>query len=532
MEVDGDCSGGISNFAYDASGDLISSSSDSYAWNEVSGNLCWSLQGESSNSCAVPPAGSTTYLYDALGFRMTESPSDAEPIQFDWDQTTANLLSDGTWNYVYGPTGDAPIEQIASTPSGGSTTSDLLVADQTGSVRGLVRLTGSSDVDVLTNYTDYDSYGVPIMGSGLATEAGGLTVPQTSIDSEFVDWTPFGFEGEYTDQSGLLYTPNQYYNPQTAQYIDAGSAGQEMSESDPEKSASTLDICVGDYWGPEPVKKYGSPSTYSCSKMGYGTGHPKYNTGCPDHEVTTGNNNQTANNSQTGNNLVNLNGGCAKMWDAWVYLLYNEQSAQYTYSKGKSTTYSENFSRIAAAGILGVLMTQDPSLDPSDYVGDPGGASACDYPSGYGLAQWTNVGSDDRDTFLYQYAEDHKQNCFNFTFQLEYLLATLWGKDGAGASNGAYETEAAIPLSKIPNNTALLMDPGTLGSGMAYKAISQAVSYFGKYESPDFGTPGPGHSQDANWAANDGQQIFTQYRWAGCSTKSYCRTAVLSQSHQ
>jgi len=140
-----------------------------------------------------------------------------------WDESdysdpsgNSSLLSDGTWDYVY--TGGAtPTEQIAT--SGSSPTTDLLLSDESGNVRGLVQLSSGTHQDQLVNYTDYAAYGNPITQSGGAVEAGGLTTPQTALNSNYVGSTPMGFGEGYTDATGLIYLISRYYDPQTGQFL-------------------------------------------------------------------------------------------------------------------------------------------------------------------------------------------------------------------------------------------------------------------------------------------------------------------------
>jgi RHS repeat-associated protein len=127
------------------------------------------------------------------------------------------LFSDSNWDYLYVPGSSVPIEQIAA--SGSSPTSDLLIADANGSVRGLVQLSTGTHQNQLVNYTDYDAYGNPIIQSGGSAETGGLTIPQTSINSNYVATTPFGFGAGYTDSTGLIYLLHRYYDPSTGQFV-------------------------------------------------------------------------------------------------------------------------------------------------------------------------------------------------------------------------------------------------------------------------------------------------------------------------
>ena len=115
------------------------------------------------------------------------------------------------------PGSSVPVEQVAA--SGSSPAADLLLSDPNGSVRGIVQLTTGTHQDQLVNYTDYDAYGNPITQSGGSVETGGLTATQTSINSNYVGTTPFGFGGGYTDPTGLIYLVHRYYDPATGQFL-------------------------------------------------------------------------------------------------------------------------------------------------------------------------------------------------------------------------------------------------------------------------------------------------------------------------
>ena len=110
-----------------------------------------------------------------------------------WDGVTASLpllLSDGTNDYLYGPN-DKVIEQISI--SGGTVT--YLQQDRAGSTR---LITSSSGAVVGTK--SYDAYGNVVATTGTST-------------------SPFGYAGEYTDPSGLVYLRARYYDPATGQLI-------------------------------------------------------------------------------------------------------------------------------------------------------------------------------------------------------------------------------------------------------------------------------------------------------------------------
>ena len=111
---------------------------------------------------------------------------------FAWDTTGSNpeVLSDGTFSYVYGPTG-AVVEQVNQ-----AGTASFLVQDQIGSTRLLVTASGV-EVDSET----YDAYGTVVGETGSAT-------------------TAIGFAGGYEDEStNLIYLVHRYYDPATAELV-------------------------------------------------------------------------------------------------------------------------------------------------------------------------------------------------------------------------------------------------------------------------------------------------------------------------
>jgi RHS repeat-associated protein len=135
---------------------------------------------------------------------MSDTPAGGSAQQFTWDtsDTVPQLLEDGTNYYLYGPNiGSAPIEQISIS---GSTTT-YLVSDTTG-VREQIESSGSA----LSGSMSYDTYG---------DKCGTCSIS-----------TPFGFEGGYTDATGLVYLIGRYYDSATEQFLSldplVGVSGQ------------------------------------------------------------------------------------------------------------------------------------------------------------------------------------------------------------------------------------------------------------------------------------------------------------------
>src|SRR5581483_3285293 len=140
---------------------------------------------------AAANMSAATYDGDGLRATATTTPTggSSNTQAFTWDPTGSvpHLLMDSDNAYIYGP-GNTPLEQIDLS----SGTSNYLVADLLGSVRGIVSNTGS-----LTASTSYDAWGNP-------QTTGGLTAA-----------SPFGYAGSYTDPTGLTYNINRYYDSST-----------------------------------------------------------------------------------------------------------------------------------------------------------------------------------------------------------------------------------------------------------------------------------------------------------------------------
>jgi RHS repeat-associated protein len=196
-------------FSYDPGqnriGESISGTTTSYAFS-AAGVMCWSAPtasiptGGTTPSCSSPPTGATTYTYDGDGLRNTKTTSSGTTT-FSWDSESGvpRLLEDGQNDYIYGPSG-TPVAQVAL--SGGAV--DFLLSDREGSVR----MVASAASGLSLGYTGYDAYGNP-------TTSGGLT-----------SLTPVGFQGGYTDATGLVYFEQRYYDPGTGQFMSLDPLNQ------------------------------------------------------------------------------------------------------------------------------------------------------------------------------------------------------------------------------------------------------------------------------------------------------------------
>jgi RHS repeat-associated protein len=144
---------GSDAYSFDAAGNLTGNSGTTQSFNAAD-QLCWTVSGTSSNTCPTAPTGATsyahnaegdlttmtpsagsatnlgynqanqltsygqgstttaTYTYDGDGLRMTQTVGGVT-IPYTWDVSGSEplLISDGTYDYVYGP-GDVPLEQV------------------------------------------------------------------------------------------------------------------------------------------------------------------------------------------------------------------------------------------------------------------------------------------------------------------------------------------------------------------------------------------------------------------------------------
>jgi RHS repeat-associated protein len=194
----GSAPSGATSYSYDVAGNRLSSTPSggdptTYAYDQAGNLVCETASNESSYDCASPNSSVTSsYEYNGDGLRMAATPANASSEQFTWNVAGSNpeLLEDGSNYYIFGPSvGSAPIEQI--TESG--PTPSYLVSDTTG-VREQLDSSGS-----VTGSMSYSSYGVQCDTCSMAT--------------------PFGFEGGYTDQTGLEYLIHRYYDPGTGQFL-------------------------------------------------------------------------------------------------------------------------------------------------------------------------------------------------------------------------------------------------------------------------------------------------------------------------
>jgi RHS repeat-associated protein len=168
---------GGTTYTYDGAGNLATAGANTFSWDSA-GHLASSTV-----------AGSTTaYAYNGNGLR-TSATTGTTTTPYLWDSQAAlpTLIGDGTNSYIQAQSGAQ--EQV-----GPSNTTAYPLADAVGSVRSVTNATGAS-----IGTSSYDAYGPARTTSGT-----------TSI---------FGYTGQQTDATGLLYLRARYLDPTVGRFL-------------------------------------------------------------------------------------------------------------------------------------------------------------------------------------------------------------------------------------------------------------------------------------------------------------------------
>ncbi len=199
---------GATTYAFDASGDRIRSGGVTFGYDQAD---------------RLTSAGTATYAYNGSGMRTAKTVG-GTTTAFTWDG--ANLASDGTSSFIYGP-GGLPIEQISSAGT------SWFFHDQQGNTRALIDGAGA-------------------VSGTYAYSPQGRTTAHTGTS------TPLQYGQGYTDaETGLIYLKARYYDPATAEFLTvdpliettgspyAYAAGNPVNASDPSGQWSLLGAVVG-----------------------------------------------------------------------------------------------------------------------------------------------------------------------------------------------------------------------------------------------------------------------------------------------
>jgi RHS repeat-associated protein len=228
----------------------LAGSTSGFTYDVTSPNTDVFIYNPSVSSAVGPTAAQTTAATSiALGALIAASGSTTAPTTTasTWDTVSggsiplnindATTTSGTTTNtsYIYGNLlfgGTAPIEQIKTTSSG--TSVSYLVSNQTG-VQG-VYSGGTGSLGAVQEMAIYSVYGNQTLSSG------------TKV-------TPFGFQGSYTDSTGLIYLVNRYYDPTTDQFLSidpkVATTNQPyvFTNDNPLNSTDPLGLCNRDSHG-------------------------------------------------------------------------------------------------------------------------------------------------------------------------------------------------------------------------------------------------------------------------------------------
>jgi RHS repeat-associated protein len=207
---------------------IINGATTTFRYNEAN-QLCHSVPGTPSGTCATPPSGATTYTYDANGNTLTNSVG----LDFDYnikDQTTSYTPAGGTaTSYTYA--GPNPTERSGV---GSATQHNNLLGVSTEGTTRWVRGDGGELVSQKSgsnrHYYLSDALGSTV---GLTDSSGSLarsykydpygeTVASTGSLSN-----PFQFAGEYREAQGSLYKIGaRYYQPGLGRWTQADPLDQ------------------------------------------------------------------------------------------------------------------------------------------------------------------------------------------------------------------------------------------------------------------------------------------------------------------
>ena len=195
----------VNSYQYDVANRLTSVDGVAYTWDN-NGNLLNdgvnTYAYDSANRLTSISGGQTaTYAYNGLGDRLSQN---GVNYTLDLNAGLTQVLNDGTNQYLYGA---GRIAQV-------NATTEYFLGDALGSVR---QLTNGQEQVTLANA--YEPYG------NLAQTAGSA---QTS----------YGFTGEQTDPSGMVYLRARYYMPNDGRFL-------------------TRDRWMGDYNRPLSLNRWG-----------------------------------------------------------------------------------------------------------------------------------------------------------------------------------------------------------------------------------------------------------------------------------
>jgi RHS repeat-associated protein len=170
---------GNKTYTYDANGNLIQAGNDSFTW-DYDNRLTQATVGTHAAS----------YTYDGDGVRVGATiDASAKSFLVDSQDSLPTLVDDGSRAYLHA---DGVLAEV------GATDATQLLGDALGSVRGLADGAGA-----LIGGRSYEAFGVQRISTG--------------------DSSLFGFTGEPTDATGLVYLRARSLDPVTGRFLSADS---------------------------------------------------------------------------------------------------------------------------------------------------------------------------------------------------------------------------------------------------------------------------------------------------------------------
>jgi len=259
-------------YKFDAADNLVQNgTSQQQAFNNAD-ELCWTAA--TTNPCATPPSGASTYQYDSRGNRAAFNPSGGQAQTFNYDQ--ANRLSSftvaaSTTTYGYNADGLRMCKLAASSSSPCTSPSanqfvwdavdgDLVLKDgATAYVYG----PGGLPVEQITAAATYYFHHDQIGSTRLVTTSAGATQATYTFNpfGKLVASTgslvnPLLYTAQYLDsETSLYYLRARYYDPSTGQFLSRDPATESTREpygyvlesplngTDPAGLDSNLTVC-------------------------------------------------------------------------------------------------------------------------------------------------------------------------------------------------------------------------------------------------------------------------------------------------
>ncbi len=226
---------------YPSSGSPVTTN---YTWNSY-GQLCY--VGANSQTCGTTPPSGASYAYNGQGLRVSV--------------TTPTTTTDQTWDSVSG--GNLPLllnDATTSTTNPGATTN-------TSYLYGILLFGGTAPNEQISGSSAYFLLSNP-SGVQAVYSASGTLVQQSSYSAYGTQTntggaasiTPFGFQGTYTDATGLLYSINRFYDPATNQFISVDPDVQQTNQpyafvnGDPLNATDPLGLQGGVEVGRDPAQ--------------------------------------------------------------------------------------------------------------------------------------------------------------------------------------------------------------------------------------------------------------------------------------